>query len=138
MKEKTRQLYENRKEQFDNLIQKRQEELDEAKQKLENEVKLNIEYAKRYKILQAKQIATKDALGKNLLKQFVKVIKGDSSYFSFSNFSQKVALNQQIEHSEGEWGFSKMRLENERSKSPIFAFFLLVLLTFQLKKLNLL
>ena len=40
----------------------REEELKQAEDNLKREIDLNIELAKRYKILQAQQIATKDAL----------------------------------------------------------------------------
>jgi chromosome segregation ATPase len=59
---KTAELYQNRKTQFEELITDREVELTKAEKNLEREIELNIELAKRYKVLQAQKLATKDTL----------------------------------------------------------------------------
>jgi hypothetical protein len=51
-----------RKKQFEEIVAKKENDLEKAESNLDREVLLNIELAKRYKVLQIKQIATKDIL----------------------------------------------------------------------------
>ena len=60
--EETKQLHTRRKEHFDALIEERKTQLDQAKEALREEVELNAELAKRYKILQAQQLKVKSNL----------------------------------------------------------------------------
>merc|ERR1712106_1193805 len=57
--DETQLIHQRRKAHFETLIDERKDQLNEAREALRNEVELNAELAKRYKVLQAQQLKVK-------------------------------------------------------------------------------